>query len=126
MGTLEMEGDALGFSAARDIPLQLEEQDKLKKAYSDLEKNNAELKKLNKKLEIREKQLAHREYHDVLTGLPNRSILLKNLDDLINSIHENKKLAMLFIDLDNFKFVNDRFGYSKGDEILQEACKRVW
>ena len=86
MGTLEKEGDEVGFCFARDISEQLEEQNKLRKAYLDLEEKNAELEKLNKKLQAREEQLEYLAYHDALTGLPNRSLLLKNLDSLTNSI----------------------------------------
>ena len=65
-------------------------------------------------------------YHDPLTGLVNRTFLKMQLETLtkINK-RENKKLAIIFIDLDNFKFINDTFGHEAGDELLIEISKRL-
>jgi len=125
MGTLEIGKNSLGFSIVRDISSHLEEQNKLKKAYFELEEKNAELNRLNKKLAAREAQLEHLAYHDTLTGLPNRSLLMHNLPVLTSSIQTDCKVAMLFIDIDNFKYINDSFGHSKGDDVLKEVCRRI-
>ena len=65
-------------------------------------------------------------YHDPLTGLVNRTFLKMELDTLakINS-RENKKLALVFIDLDNFKFINDTFGHEAGDTLLIQISARL-
>jgi diguanylate cyclase (GGDEF)-like protein/PAS domain S-box-containing protein len=66
-------------------------------------------------------------YHDDLTGLPNRRYIQKEIESLIQS---NKagyvtKLAILFLDLDRFKVINDTFGHSNGDILLAEVTKRL-
>jgi diguanylate cyclase len=67
--------------------------------------------------------LAH---HDALTGLPNRSAFNKKLDQEIdNAIASGRRLAVLFLDLDRFKEVNDLFGHAAGDNMLQAVAVRV-
>ncbi|MCU7864789.1 MAG: EAL domain-containing protein, partial [Candidatus Thiodiazotropha sp. (ex Lucinoma borealis)] len=64
--------------------------------------------------------------YDALTGLPNRSLLSDRLVQAIGSAHREKwKLAILFIDLDQFKMVNDTFGHVMGDELLQLVASRI-
>jgi len=66
-------------------------------------------------------------YHDDLTGVPNRRYIQKEIESLIKSSQEGKttKLAILFLDLDRFKVINDTFGHSNGDLLLVEATKRL-
>ncbi len=79
----------------------------------------SELKETEQKLE----RLA---YHDPLTNLPNRSMLNVLLDLKIGQHSRSKqKLALLFIDLDRFKYVNDTLGHSMGDILLQEVSQRL-
>lgn len=71
-------------------------------------------------------QACHFAYHDELTGLPNRSLLLDRLKQaMVQSVRQHKQVALLFIDLDRFKNVNDRFGHSEGDKLLQEVAERL-
>jgi len=68
----------------------------------------------------------HDAYHDELTRLPNRSFLLDRLKQaMVQSVRQNTQVALLFIDLDRFKNVNDRFGHLVGDQLLQHVAKRL-
>jgi len=70
--------------------------------------------------------LRHAAYHDTLTGLPNRLFLTDALPRLIESVCEhNHTLALLFIDLDGFKQVNDTLGHQAGDILLQAVAERL-
>lgn len=74
-----------------------------------------------------EKQLEHDALYDPLTNLPNRRLLFENLhQSLAHCKRENKKLALLLLDLDNFKPVNDSLGHKCGDELLIRVSQRIF
>lgn len=73
-----------------------------------------------------EEQLKHRATHDALTGLPNRSLLSDRLRQWIaQARRENEAVGVMFIDLDNFKNINDSLGHAVGDALLMETAWRV-
>ncbi|MEO8687169.1 MAG: GGDEF domain-containing protein [Solirubrobacteraceae bacterium] len=73
-----------------------------------------------------EELLLHQALHDSLTGLPNRVLFIDRLDHAIRRLQrEQAPLAVLFLDFDGFKAVNDRFGHAGGDEVLKRAADRV-
>ncbi len=75
---------------------------------------------------LSEDQIQQLAYYDQLTGLPNRQLFLDRLDQYVRRVtRNNSPLALLFIDLDRFKEVNDTLGHSKGDLLLIEAARRV-
>lgn len=74
-----------------------------------------------------EHALQHQAYHDPLTGLSNRALLLKRMLDINSDRPMNSKNAVgiLFIDLDHFKIVNDSLGHDIGDQLLVDVAKRL-
>ena len=73
-----------------------------------------------------EEQILYQAYHDVLTDLPNRVLFKDRLGlAVIQARRKVTELAVMFIDLDRFKLVNDTLGHVKGDELLQEVARRL-
>lgn len=70
-------------------------------------------------------QIARLAYYDVLTGLPNRSHLRDLISDAIKACSADQHVALAFLDLDNFKDVNDTLGHSAGDELLVQFAQRL-
>ena len=85
-----------------------------------------EQQSLLENLKRSQSNFAHLAQHDSLTGLPNRLLFNDRLNQAIHSAHRKKrKLALLFIDLDGFKNVNDSFDHSFGDEVLKQTADRL-
>ena len=105
----------------------------LEKSQIDLTKSENALKKAIEKLqneviehEKTQEKIKYIAYHDMLTGLPNRNLLNELLVHSINMAERNNKyMAVLFLDLDGFKIINDSKGHAKGDQILQEIAERL-
>ena len=75
---------------------------------------------------LKEEESKHRAYHDSLTGLPNRRLLSIRLNQSLASMQDsNSGTAVLFIDLDGFKDVNDSLGHNVGDALLKEVTFRL-
>jgi diguanylate cyclase (GGDEF)-like protein len=83
---------------------------------------------LSHNLRLEEEAKRQSEYlseHDALTGLPNRVRFLRKLGDMISSTRDGSAVAVLFLDLDGFKAVNDQHGHAAGDEVLRCVAERV-
>ena len=77
-------------------------------------------------LELLNQQLANQAYHDSLTKLPNRSLFEDRLKQSIaHAAREGTQVALMFIDLDNFKEVNDTWGHAAGDALLCQVARRL-
>ncbi len=73
-----------------------------------------------------ERQIVHQAYHDALTGLPNRMLFYDRLTQALNLARRDERgLAVLFLDLDQFKLVNDTLGHAAGDRLLVEIARRL-
>lgn len=73
-----------------------------------------------------EMSLRHKAHHDHLTGLPNRALFLDRINhQLVYAYRRCSQFAVLFIDLDNFKRINDGYGHGVGDEVLKEVARRL-
>lgn len=73
-----------------------------------------------------EAEIRHLAYHDGLTGLPNRLSFLEGIDKVLDDARATQNnFAVLFVDLDRFKLINDSLGHDAGDELLKVAAKRI-
>jgi diguanylate cyclase (GGDEF)-like protein/PAS domain S-box-containing protein len=73
-----------------------------------------------------DERLSHLAHHDKLTGLPNRALLQEKLEESIRYARQHRSsVAVMFLDLDNFKIVNDSFGHATGDQLLIGFAERL-
>lgn len=108
------------------FPYYENESDLLPMAYVVSARDNTEKKANEDRLIASEKELEFLAHNDALTGLPNRLLLTDRIGHAIeNSKRQGGMIAVCFIDLDNFKKVNDSYGHSYGDEILKQFALRV-
>src|SRR5690606_3008606 len=119
----------------RLIAAHVELEQRVESRTRELAMANAELlEQIGERLRA-EQKLTHQARHDALTGLPNRSQLLDRLVTAISNARTNARhssmgesprvFAVLFLDLDRFKLVNDSVGHSAGDDLLVEAGRRI-
>jgi diguanylate cyclase (GGDEF)-like protein len=115
------------FSAAQQRePLPLERRDEigvLARSFAEMqERIDAQVAELHEKQD----ELNHLASHDNLTGLPNRRLFLDRLDLALARARRNEeRLALLFIDLDRFKDINDMHGHAAGDAMLRAVAERI-
>lgn len=73
----------------------------------------------------RQRQLEHRAFTDVLTGLPNRAQFMQELECELSLVNRQGHVALGFVDLDGFKSINDGYGHQAGDELLIQVAARL-
>jgi diguanylate cyclase (GGDEF)-like protein len=90
------------------------------------ERFETEHERADEELERRQEELAFMATHDPLTGLPNRTLMLDRVEQmLVRARRHQTPIAALFIDLDNFKSINDTLGHNAGDELLKSVTARL-
>jgi len=83
------------------------------------------VQKRTRELEQAKEHIEHLANHDTLTDLPNRRLFNEHISQAIRLAHRNKeKLALLMIDLNQFKMINDNYGHMMGDEVLKQIARR--
>jgi diguanylate cyclase (GGDEF)-like protein len=98
---------------------------KLRGAMKREDERIAELECAHLELKAKEAQAHHLAYHDVLTGLANRALFNDRADQALLRARHGEAMAILLLDLDRFKNVNDRLGHLAGDELIQQVGKRL-
>jgi len=116
--------DILGIIALLHDVSERKKIAEIQKIYTlKVEESNLKLEKEIAEKLLAEEQIQHFVYYDALTDLPNRKKMLEDVDILVDN--KNEKFAILFIDLDKFKSVNDNYGHKAGDIVLKSAAERL-
>ena len=98
----------------------------LRQANAQLVIATIDAHKLAEQVQTAKIELDHLAHHDVLTGLPNRTLLYDRLAQAITQARRSgKQLAVMFMDLDRFKHINDSLGHTVGDQLLQSMSRRL-
>ena len=99
----------------------------IKKSEARLQSVNQDLVQANQQLDESRQRLHQLAYYDNLTGLPNRAMLLERIRDEISRCHAGKSsgFSVIFLDLDDFKQINDTLGHLEGDEYLRIIASRL-
>ena len=107
-----------------------ESHEELTQIYEELSASDEEMRQqydeiisYNEKIRLSEDKLNYLAYHDALTGLPNRLSLYEKSKEVL--VPENGNVALIFIDIDNFKYVNDTMGHAFGDQLIIKVGERL-
>lgn len=108
------------------MPQLVKEQYDQKQQLKRLSKEVLERQRVEEELRQTQEHFRHLAHHDTLTGLPNRELLLDRIQqEIYKAERADNTLAVLFIDLDRFKQINDSLGHAAGDSVLEIAARRL-
>ena len=115
----------LAYSEIKTLNEALER--RVEERTSEIKLTNQELKQEIAQRHQLEQKLRHHALHDSLTGLPNRILLMQRIEKCLDEVIENNdvQFAILFIDLDRFKIINDSLGHIAGDKLLVACANRL-
>lgn len=107
--------------------LERERAEQAERHVAELSRHIAEQDRISKALEENKEHFRRAAFHDALTGLPNRPLLIDHLKLAIerSKLHHDHLFAVLFIDLDRFKNINDSLGHNTGDQLLVAIAARI-
>jgi diguanylate cyclase (GGDEF)-like protein len=112
--------------SSENLPLLTRRQDEIGLLARGVEDMQNQIRAQVAALEESRHAMLHMAHHDALTGLPNRRIFLGLLEKAIaQAKRQGRKLAVLFVDLDRFKAINDQYGHQAGDELLRAVARRL-
>lgn len=112
-------GNLFLVGVIRDITHRKRMEEELRRTAAELVRSNAELKEA-------EDRLRHMAYFDTLTGLPNRALFMERLTQALALAREHHQVvALLFLDLNGFKQINDTFGHQMGNLLLKAVAQRL-
>lgn len=118
-GKIDQEADAMKTALEHHIA-------RLREANEHLVITTIQTQIMAEEVQKAKEQMGYMAHHDFLTGLPNRLMLQERLDQAIAlAKRHNTKLAVMFMDLDRFKNINDALGHATGDEMLQSVSQRL-
>ena len=112
----------------RDAPGPWTESERqLLREFAAVATSELDLRHMLSEREIRERQLRHDSLHDGLTGLPNRAYFMRRLGDATDRARrlDESLFAVVFLDLDDFKLINDSMGHHVGDEVIMAVARRL-
>ena len=100
---------------------------RVKERTQEVESANRILKQEILQRQLLERKLRHDALHDSLTGLPNRNLFMQQIERCLDNAIDNaeQQFAVLFVDLDRFKIINDSLGHLAGDELLVACARRL-